>query len=521
MFHPKKHKEFFLKGAKNKSLQSAIDEMRREYERKLNSVDVDSDNDDACYICHSGGTLILCDGCPNACHFYCADPPIDCIPDGSWYCSECLKNKRGDTLLPFFTSPTSITSAPPGNNSTSEVGNAGTHRTHPTIKNAMSESAIDLLGGKEDDVNSLSESIRVIQSYSARPTDPVPRILERQYWYMLTLGATEFNSYNRRFSSTMRRRNASKHQNENLEAAPKKSRLESGEQPTPRHHRQRQDVPSSSAGLSQLIAAAHRVSTPDSGVVVATGTLSSTPLSFTLPPTVAVLSPVRSTPCTAKRSLLPCNSSTSMDLDAMDITNTTTTTAAISTASVPPSSEKRYLLFVRYRFDDEQEHDYRLLKRYLVFPEHADCAAPNTISGEFIKSLLFQDNASLHHQVLNAKYFDFSPNRQGWLHMHDRDSFIINSSSHVTVIKLLLLRDRGQRHKFSHHTSVSARAQSRRGDSVRHRTKRRHLNDEDDSGSTSLSDSDNDSNSAHKQPNRKSQLSVNGSWVHSRSNGTT
>ena len=51
----------------------------------------DSDNDnDKCMICEKYGDLMICDTCDNSCHVQCAYPAIDEIPDGDWYCRECL-----------------------------------------------------------------------------------------------------------------------------------------------------------------------------------------------------------------------------------------------------------------------------------------------------------------------------------------------------------------------------------------------------------------------------------------------
>lgn len=52
----------------------------------------------SCQFCHSGDNeemLLLCDGCDKGYHTYCFKPKMDRIPDGDWYCYECL-NKTQD-----------------------------------------------------------------------------------------------------------------------------------------------------------------------------------------------------------------------------------------------------------------------------------------------------------------------------------------------------------------------------------------------------------------------------------------
>jgi PHD-finger len=46
-----------------------------------------------CMICQSpedAKRMLLCDGCDDAFHMRCLDPPLDAIPEGDWYCSECM-----------------------------------------------------------------------------------------------------------------------------------------------------------------------------------------------------------------------------------------------------------------------------------------------------------------------------------------------------------------------------------------------------------------------------------------------
>lgn len=61
--------------------------------------------EEVCGVCHVDDRpdeLLLCDGkgpgnkqCPNAVHLKCHEPPLKKIPDGEWYCGECLDDDQG------------------------------------------------------------------------------------------------------------------------------------------------------------------------------------------------------------------------------------------------------------------------------------------------------------------------------------------------------------------------------------------------------------------------------------------
>uniref|UniRef100_A0A3B4XDE8 Autoimmune regulator n=1 Tax=Seriola lalandi dorsalis TaxID=1841481 RepID=A0A3B4XDE8_SERLL len=46
-------------------------------------------NDDECAVCKDGGELICCDGCPQAFHLICLDPPLTSIPSVREVCGVC------------------------------------------------------------------------------------------------------------------------------------------------------------------------------------------------------------------------------------------------------------------------------------------------------------------------------------------------------------------------------------------------------------------------------------------------
>ncbi|XP_021083161.1 autoimmune regulator isoform X4 [Mesocricetus auratus] len=55
-------------------------------------------NEDECAVCHDGGELICCDGCPRAFHLACLSPPLREIPSGLWRCSCCLQGRVQQNL---------------------------------------------------------------------------------------------------------------------------------------------------------------------------------------------------------------------------------------------------------------------------------------------------------------------------------------------------------------------------------------------------------------------------------------
>jgi hypothetical protein len=51
-----------------------------------------------CQLCHSGDdedSLLLCDGCDKGYHMYCFKPAITKVPEGDWYCFECINKATG------------------------------------------------------------------------------------------------------------------------------------------------------------------------------------------------------------------------------------------------------------------------------------------------------------------------------------------------------------------------------------------------------------------------------------------
>ncbi|WVZ78347.1 hypothetical protein U9M48_026076 [Paspalum notatum var. saurae] len=53
--------------------------------------------DQICEQCSSGlhgDVMLLCDRCDKGWHLYCLSPPLDRVPPGNWYCSDCLNSDR-------------------------------------------------------------------------------------------------------------------------------------------------------------------------------------------------------------------------------------------------------------------------------------------------------------------------------------------------------------------------------------------------------------------------------------------
>ncbi|KAJ8551332.1 hypothetical protein K7X08_000702 [Anisodus acutangulus] len=59
------------------------------------AVDESTDwNSDECCLCKMDGSLICCDGCPAAFHSKCVGVASSHLPEGDWYCPECVINEK-------------------------------------------------------------------------------------------------------------------------------------------------------------------------------------------------------------------------------------------------------------------------------------------------------------------------------------------------------------------------------------------------------------------------------------------
>ncbi|XP_072958753.1 DDT domain-containing protein PTM [Typha angustifolia] len=58
----------------------------------------DDGNSDECCLCGMDGSLICCDGCPAAFHSRCVGVAKDLLPEGDWYCPDCLIEKSDELV---------------------------------------------------------------------------------------------------------------------------------------------------------------------------------------------------------------------------------------------------------------------------------------------------------------------------------------------------------------------------------------------------------------------------------------
>jgi hypothetical protein len=89
-----------LKEQKKNPMVVELDDFRKQEKinksqktHKIDSADLKKkkkDNRSSCSICRLGGELLLCDNCPKSFHFECLKMKSSDIPEGEWYCTDCL-----------------------------------------------------------------------------------------------------------------------------------------------------------------------------------------------------------------------------------------------------------------------------------------------------------------------------------------------------------------------------------------------------------------------------------------------
>eukprot|EP00887_Chlorella_sp_A99_P007794 scaffold20.g7794.t1 len=63
------------------------------------AAEEEAEEEDFCHVCgqsDEGDVLLLCDGCDNACHLSCCDPPLKRVPKGDWWCVECKAKQEAE-----------------------------------------------------------------------------------------------------------------------------------------------------------------------------------------------------------------------------------------------------------------------------------------------------------------------------------------------------------------------------------------------------------------------------------------
>ncbi|KAK1613378.1 hypothetical protein QYE76_037051 [Lolium multiflorum] len=63
--------------------------------RKVDDAEANKVDDQVCEQCDSGlhgDAMLLCDRCDKGWHLYCLSPPLESVPPGNWYCSDCMNS---------------------------------------------------------------------------------------------------------------------------------------------------------------------------------------------------------------------------------------------------------------------------------------------------------------------------------------------------------------------------------------------------------------------------------------------
>ncbi|KAF2924317.1 DDT domain-containing protein PTM [Oryza sativa Japonica Group] len=79
---------------RRKRRASAVKNLLNSSRAPEDSSDTEDGNSDECYLCGMDGNLLCCDGCPAAFHSKCVGVVEDLLPEGNWFCPECLIQKN-------------------------------------------------------------------------------------------------------------------------------------------------------------------------------------------------------------------------------------------------------------------------------------------------------------------------------------------------------------------------------------------------------------------------------------------
>jgi hypothetical protein len=396
-----------VKSALIRSLKSATQEALVEY---LNHA-AEVENNDLCYICKTGGFLILCDGCMNACHCECDDPPMDSIPEGVWYCPECRKRGIQNKVQ-----------------RTKRRTNGSKSSEEPSTPTTPTTSAVQSI-------------LKNYKPYVARD-DPVTRIIERAYWKDLQGTKEDYESYRRHLitvqkekkMSTLRKKKGTEESSDwdrsgsvNIEAT------------ASRRKRERYTVANDLEIINGANMPEHYLSAESEPETTEESEDKSEKK------TVATAVHERK-----KKRIRRHNNNVAPTTDVGDRTQDTTTDddrtsdreqvviterkseaprrrrRKIMTHTVTPPAAEADLsedgnmckIFIRYRYNNETDDQMKLIKREVKYDK-------GLVTRSLIESILFQDCIVDEELISEVRYYD--NDERGWLSMKDKLNFNVET----------------------------------------------------------------------------------------------
>lgn len=87
-----------IKSDSSKRRKSAVDLASTSCITEENTEEPADMNSDECCLCKMDGNLICCDGCPAAFHSRCVGIVSSLLPEGDWFCPECVIEKDKSSM---------------------------------------------------------------------------------------------------------------------------------------------------------------------------------------------------------------------------------------------------------------------------------------------------------------------------------------------------------------------------------------------------------------------------------------